>query len=143
MLAAAARAERDHRLQSYSARIRGGSPEAEGASIDYQCWVAIAEWLETDRFFSFAGGADPERADAPIIRWPELEAAAEAALIGASAKCDRMLSGGDGEGESYVEACVRRARLACIHRKVQLRRQMIDSLNRDLRRAATGKEIAA
>lgn len=140
----AAIAERDWRADNYGKRIPAGEiADVEGATIDYQCWVAIAEWLESGRFKGFHGGAEPERDDAPWISWPELEAAAERALTTLNAKCDRMVAGEDGEGESYAEACARRAKICCIHRKVQLRRQMVDSINRDLREKRQPAELAA
>lgn len=140
----AAQAERGRRADDYGRRIPAGEiADVQGATIDYQCWVAIAEWIETGRFKGFHGGAEPERDDAPWISWPELEATAEKALAMATAKCDRILAGGDGEGESYAEACLRRARLNCIHRKVQLRRQLVDSINRDLLAKREPVEIAA
>lgn len=141
-LASAARYERDRRGENYPPRIAAREIDAEPAAIDYQCWTAIAEWLETGNFQSFSGGADPEGPDAPLIRWPELEAAAEAALVSITAKCDKLLADGGDGGETFAEACARRARLFVIHRKVQLRRQMVDSVNREFR-AMQVKEIAA
>jgi hypothetical protein len=132
ILVETARFERDRRGESYPAKIGGGA-DAEALTIDFQCWCAIAGWVETGHFFGFHGGAEPERDDAPWISWPELEAAAESALTHTSAKCDRLLTEGEGEGETYAEACNRRAKLTCIHRKVQLRRQLIDSINAELR----------
>lgn len=159
ILVTAARAERDHRAASYPARIAEGKSDPEAASVDYQCWVALTEWLETGRFMGFHGGADPEGLDAPVgldgrptktppwISWPELEIAAHTALVLASAKCDRLMVGSQ-EDESYTEASARRARLVCVHRKVQLRRQLIDSINAEFRARRTTKsqpqqEIAA
>lgn len=138
----AARFERDRRSQTYPQKIYDGKIDAEPAAIDFQCWVAIAEWLDTGRFFSFAGGAEPERADAPIISWAELESAAEAALVSVSAQCDRLFTAEQVEAGAYEEACARRSRLWAIHRKVQLRRQMVDSINREFRSTKQG-EVAA
>jgi hypothetical protein len=146
MLAAAACHERDHRAASYPARIAEGKSDPETASIDYQAWVAIAEWLETGNFRSFAGGAEPDRTDAPIVSWPALETAAKSALDAAGRKIDRIEADPDQQrvapakrltAEQYFEKLtdlyVRRGRLICIHRKVQLRRQMVDSINREFR----------
>jgi len=132
--------ERDRRGESYPAKIGAGA-DIEALTIDFQCWCAIAGWMETGRFFGFHGGAEPERDDAPWISWPQLEAAAVSALTHSNAKCDRLFAGGEGDGETYAEACNRRAKLTCIHRKVQLHRQLIDSINAELRQ--TREEIAA
>lgn len=123
----AAKLERDRRAESYPGKISDGA-DAEALSIDYQCWVAIAEWLETDRFFSFAGGAEPERSDAPIIRWPDLERAAEKAVGQINDKVAKQEA--KGAADELTELYLRRARLICIHRRLQLRRASIDSINR-------------
>lgn len=151
LIAEAARHERDHRAASYPAKLQGmlagtadHAARLEAMTIDYQCWVAIAEWVETGRFFGFYGGAEPDNEGAPWISWPALETAAESALTSLSAKCDRLLTKGEGD-ETYAEACARRARLICIHRKVQLRRQLVDSVNAELRASAgrSARELAA
>src|SRR5690348_14175995 len=94
-LAAAARFERDRRAERYPELIAEGV-DAEALCLDYQCWVAIAEWIETDRFFSFVGGAEPERDDAPIVHWPTLEEAAKKALH----KIELKLA-----GEGWFDGC--------------------------------------
>lgn len=135
-LAAAARFERDRRGETYPAKIRDGKIPEEAAAIDYQCWVAIAEWLETDRFFSFVGGADPDKPDAPLINWPELEAASASALATVEALVERQEAKALGNLDDLTEIYVRRAKLICIHRKVQLRRQSIDAINHQLQHAS-------
>lgn len=136
-LVEAARYERDRRASTYPAKIRalasggGDGPasteaDAEALSIDYQAWVAIVEWLETDRFFSFAGGANPEREDAPIVSWPELELAAQSALVSVAAKAAKSTD---------AETLLRRHRLFCIHRRIQRHRQWLDETTRQLRAA--------
>lgn len=129
-LVAAARFERDRRAANYPARIGAGQLDVEAAAIDYQCWVAIAEWLETDRFYSFAGGADPERDDAPIVSWPELEAAAAKALTSIKGKVQAEESRGAAGIEQLHVRC---ARLNAIHRRIRLRRLSIDQINAELR----------
>ena len=154
ILAEAARYERGRRARSYPPKIAEGG-DAEALTIDCQCWVAIAEWLETGRFSGFYGGAEPERDDAPYILWPQLEAAADGALEQVSAKIDRMEAGPDQRrvdparrltAEQYLgrlsDLYLRRARLVRIRRKVQLRRQMIDSINAEFRNRRE-TEIAA
>jgi hypothetical protein len=124
-LADQARHERDRRAASYPDKIARGA-DAEALCLDYQCWVAIAEWLETDRFTSFAGGADPDQPDAPVIRWPELVAAAERA-------------GGSVRGDNQA-AELRRARLTAIHRMLELRAESVAIINAELRKP---RELAA
>lgn len=137
-LADQAKSERDRRAASYPAKIQNGA-DAEALCVDYQCWVAIAEWLETNRFFGFYGGIPPRDGEGdreavegaptraqPWIGWPELEAAAERAI--ASVR-------GDNEA-----AQVRRARLTVIHAKLARMRRDIDEMNAELRKP---KEIAA
>jgi len=143
-LVVAARFERDHRADNYARRIAAGEPlDPEAAAIDYQCWVAVAEWLETGRFQSFNGGANPESPTAPVIRWPELEAAAEAALVGIAARTDRLDRDPNARPEDRAAAHLRRARLVIIHRKVQLRRQTIDAINLHAReRLIHGRDAA-
>jgi hypothetical protein len=129
----AAVAERDHRLESYNRRIAAGGldpAKIEAMCLDYQCWVAIAAWLETDRFDGFYGGADPESPSAPYVRWPELEAAAKKALDSVELKLAR---------EGWFDGCEptaiseRRCALVRIHRKVALRRESIDAINEEFR----------
>ena len=177
-LVAAARFERDRRAERYPRRIAelratvgSDGPAIESLSLDYQCWCAIAEWLETERFQSIAGGANPDDPAAPIIRWPELEAAAAAALARINAKLDALDERGSvGEGgprskerptvgvdgpateiapyitpETLGALRERRSCLFAIHRKVALRRETIDRINRELRaraRAATQEQAA-
>lgn len=135
-LVEAAQRERDRRERRFPAMIRAGEITAEQASITYQCWVAIAEWLETDRFQSFAGGAEPERPDAPIIRWSELEAAAGDALAKLDAGMAELPP-----AKITADHHAHRARVACIHRLVKLRRESIDAINAGF--AASRTEIAA
>jgi hypothetical protein len=131
-LLSAARAERDRRADSYPLRIAAGKISALDAAVDFQCWVAIAEWLETGRFFSFAGGDDPDSPAAPVIRWRELEEAAAKALAAIDAKIERSLSGG--QASSDLAALQSRGELLVhIHRKLSLRRAIVDSLNAELR----------
>jgi hypothetical protein len=136
-LLAAARFERDRRAASYPQRIFEGRISAEDAAVDYQCWVAIAEWFETERFFSFAGGAEPDRDDAPVISWPQLEDAAKKALH----QVERKLA-----AEGWLDGCPptatseRRNALVRIHRAIQLRGESIETINRELR---ADQEIAA
>lgn len=112
-LAAAACFERDRRAESYPGKIGAGA-NAGALSFDYQCWVAIAEWLESDRFMGVYGGADPQAPDAPWIGWPALEAAAARAM-------------------GKISDANRHAALARIHRKVALRRQSVDIINAQIR----------
>ena len=163
-LVAAARFERDRRAERYPRRIAelratvgSDGPAIESLSLDYQCWCAIAEWLETERFQSIAGGANPDDPAAPIIRWPELEAASAAALARINVKLDVLDERGSvGEGgprskemavspETLGALRERRSCLFAIHRKVALRRETIDRINRELRaraRAATQEQAA-
>jgi hypothetical protein len=131
-LFAAARLERDRRAEAFPAKIRAGA-DAERLSIEYQCWVAIAEWLEGGRFFSFAGGADPDRADAPVIRLAELEAAAQDALARRSAKLEALEGQTNVTPETLGALRQRRSCLFIIHRRLALRRQSVDAINAELR----------
>lgn len=130
-LVAAAKFERDWRATRYPARIAAGESDAEAATVDYQCWCIIADWFETDRFTSFPG-----------VSWPECELAAESALVGVTAKCDRLFNAADVKAGEYEAACARRAGLWAIHRQVQLRRQTIDAINAAFR-ARRQQELAA
>jgi hypothetical protein len=146
----AARNERDRRLAAAPEAIEKARNDArsgvrgtaedviEKVAISCQCWIAIAEWIETDRFAGFYGGASPHDPDAPWISWPELEAAAGRALASVAAQCDRLFEGGD--VPAYEAACARRAALWLVHRKVQRMRGSIDMLNAGFRKP---KEIAA
>lgn len=129
-----ARFERDTRAERYPRLVREGKVSAEAASIDYQCWVAIVSWLETGQFMGFHGGAEPLReanhsldgstpqtAAAPWISWPELVVAADSALVSVNAKAEQK------PGDEALQ--LRRARLFAVHRKLQLRRESIDTLN--------------
>ena len=143
-LAEAARAERDRRAERYPQRSADGKISADDATIDYQCWVAIAEWLESGRFMGFYGGASPEESDAPWIGWPQLDQAAAKALTSIDAKIERLAA--DPDQERVAALNLRRANLTAIHRKVQLRRQMVDSINHELRErraASVGQDGAA
>lgn len=122
-LVAAAQHERDRRAASYPEKIKDGA-DVEALTIDFQCWVAIAEWVETGHFFSFAGGADPDSPNAPIISWPHLQTAAQRAL------------------NKALNPSARRSALEAIHRKVALRRTSIDIINQHLR-STRGRELAA
>jgi hypothetical protein len=137
ILVAAAQYERDRRLELAPDRIAklGPAPSdlaaIDGICVDCQCWIAIAEWLETDRFTGFYGGAEPDSDAAPYIRWPELEAAARKALH----QVERKLA-----GEGWFDGCEptatseRRWKLVHIHRKLQLRHEMVDSINAELKK---------
>jgi hypothetical protein len=137
-LIAAAQFERDRRAKTYPDKIKNGG-DAERLCIDFQCWVAIAEWVETDRFFSFAGGAEPERDDAPIVSWPLLEEAAKKACHSIERK---LASEGWFDGCEPTAASLRRGYLVRIHRAIQLRRESIDKINAGFSARRT-QEIAA
>jgi hypothetical protein len=138
-LVEAARLERDRRAASYPQKIAEGA-DAEALCLDYQCWVAIAEWVETERFFSFVGGADPDRDDAPIVNWPTLEAAAFRAV----GQVERKLA-----GEAWLDGCPetptsrRRNALVRIHRAIQLRRESIDAINAEFSKVRKPEGISA
>lgn len=129
-LIAAARFERDRRAQSYPQKIFDGQITAEQAAIDYQCWVAIVEWAETERFSSFHGGADPQGPEAPIIRFADLAVAAKKAVNAV----ERKLA-----GEAWFDGCPptptseRRGALVRLHRAIQLRSESIDAINAEFR----------
>jgi hypothetical protein len=154
-LAEAARRERDHRAASYPARLAAELPDTPAyaarlaaLTVDYQCWCAIAEWLESGRFGGFYGGSDQHECEAPWIGWPQLEDAAAKAVASIEAKIAKLAADADRErvAPALAERQERRAQLTAIHRKVRLRRQMIDSINADLRAArsaAVGNERAA
>lgn len=94
-----------------------------------QCWSAIVTWLESDRFESFIGG---ETTDGPIIRWPELEAAAARALAATKNTTEAEL--------------VHRARLMAVHAKLARMRSHVDFINAEFRRErehSTREDIAA
>jgi hypothetical protein len=132
VLAAAAQFERDRRGESYPQRIYDQPQAAEALCLDYQCWVAIAEWVESDRFRGFYGGAEPERDGAPWISWPQLETAAEKALDTLTARIDRAER--ENDASAIAELTVRRAKVVCIHRLVQRMRAYIDLLNHEFRK---------
>jgi hypothetical protein len=136
-LVAAARYERDRRGEAYPRKIAAREIDAEAAAVDFQCWVAIAEWLTSGHFYSFSGGIDPDREGAPIVRWPELEAAAKAALH----QVERKLAGeGWLDGMPETETSRRRCALVHIHHKIALRRESIDTINAQIR-APQGEEL--
>lgn len=145
-LLAGAQFERDRRADRYPAIIAADPSRADELIVDYQCWVAIAEWLESDKFMGFHGGAAPDSPASPWISWPQLETAAQKALTSIGDKIGRFESDPDQAAvdppnrltaaqylERLTELYVRRARLTCIHRKVQLHHQMIASINAELR----------
>lgn len=138
----AARAERDRRAETFPGKVAMGG-DAEALSIEYQAWAAIAEWLETDTFASFAGGAEPERPDAPWIGWPDLEAAALAALSSRTAKLDALEGAPNITPETLGALRQRRSCLNVIHRRLALHRQSIDAINADLRQQRGAKAVAA
>jgi hypothetical protein len=115
-LADAAIVERDKRVGRAPAALREPGADRNQIIISCQCWSAIVIWLEDDRFESFTGG---EASDGPIIRWPELEAAAARALAGAR---------DDTEANR-----VQKARLTAIHARVQRHRQNVDFINAEFR----------
>lgn len=124
----AARFERDSRAERYPALVEGGRLDADEATVSYQCWCAIAGWFETGRFESIAGGLDGKT----IVDWAACEAAAERALVQIRAKAEKLAEG----DPAFADTHRRRGALVCIHRAVQLRRQTIDRLNRELRERA-------
>lgn len=136
VLVEAACHERDRRRDSYPAKIREGA-DAEALCLDFQCWVAIAEFVESGRFFGFHGGADPQGPNAPWVGWPELEGAAKKAL----GKVElRLASEGWLDGLPETPTARRRNALTRIHRAIQLRRATVDSINVDLRRRQQQRE---
>jgi hypothetical protein len=141
LLAEAARFERDWRAERYPPKIAAGETSAEDAAIDFQCWVAIAEWLETDRFTGFHGGAEPDTSDAPWISWPELVCAADKAIDTAAAKVTRLEAKHGQGAPELAETYRRRANLVCIQRALHLRRESIDAINAEIR--ATRQQVAA
>jgi hypothetical protein len=127
-LVTAAQFERDRRRDTYPQRIAAGG-DAEKLCLDYQCWVAIAEWIETERFLTFAGGADPDSEGAPIVRFANLEAAAARGLKHLQAKAEAA--------EPDAEIHARLAAVMAIHRAVALRATSIAAINAELRQLRT------
>jgi hypothetical protein len=120
----AATIERDLRLERAPRALAESGADREAIVISCQCWSAIVTWLDTDKFESFVGG---ESSDGPVIRWPELEAAAERALRGAK-------QGTEAER-------VQRARLTAVHARLQRMRADVDWLNAEFKKPR--EEIAA
>jgi hypothetical protein len=128
--------ERDRRFASYPRLVLKGSLAADEATLDYQCWYAIAAWLESDRFTSIEGGVDGRT----VVDWLMCETAAEKALAKVSELAERKAGDPTADPAAVAELNQRRANLVCIHRALQLRRQTIEAVNdaarqRDLEQA--------
>lgn len=91
----AAAYERDRRAAKYPPAVADGKLDAEAATIDYQAWCAIAEWLERGscRLINGWGGT----ADAPdtLISWQLLEDCAAKAVAQLDAKLAREAGNAD------------------------------------------------
>lgn len=139
----AAKAERDRREETFPRKIAAlrcqlgpgeeTSPDIEALVIDFQCWTAIAAWLETDQFASFYGGTDPSADSAPVCSWREIEAAAADALAKRSARIDALEGAPNVQPETLGALRARRSCLFALHRRIQLRRLTIESINADFR----------
>lgn len=126
-LTEAARFERDHRAESYARRINAGDTlDIETATVDYQCWVAIAEFVETGRFQAFYGGADQSAANPPWIGLAALESAAEAALTTINSRIERLEGAPNVQPETLGALRDRRSWLSIIFGRVKRQRQIVD-----------------
>lgn len=136
-LAAAARLERDRRGESYPGRVAAGVIGEQDATLDYQAWCAIAQWLETGRttIVGNPGGADHCRDDAPIVTWGLLTDAAGRALASLDAAVAKHPDDADRK--------VRRDRLFCIHCAVSRQAERIAAINADLKAAAAARRPQA
>jgi hypothetical protein len=124
-LVAAARFERDLRADKYPALVASRRLGADEALVDFQAWAAIAHWLEHDAWpaWTGAGGVD----ERTVVDWALAEDCAAKALA-------KVLDTAAAAAADKADALNARAsHLTAIHRRVQLRRQSIDSLNRQLR----------
>jgi hypothetical protein len=123
-LAVAAAFERDLRAARYPALVASGKLGADAATVDFQAWHCIAQFIASGRFQAIdAGGADA----ATVVGWAHAEAAAAKAL----ARVEASAAAAAPDKAPALHA--RAAALRAIHRRVQLRRQSIAAINRQLR----------
>lgn len=133
-LAEVAREEAERRREAGPRMVARRKVDAETATLSYQAWSAIADWLATGRcsYFNCWGGvADPPRT---VIDWPLLEAAAAKELEAAEAKLPP-----DSADEALLR---RRVALELIHLAVQREAAFIAETNA-LLRAAAEERVAA
>ncbi len=125
----AARFERDRRAQSYPRIVAEGKLAAEAATVDYQAWCAIAEWLAcgTARMIGGWGGlADPPVA---VISWALLEECAQKAVTSIDRKLAKAVA-----PDAALE--LRRFGLDGIHAILVCQRELVERTERDARQHA-------
>jgi hypothetical protein len=138
---AAAKFERDRRAERFPALVAAGKLGEDEATVEYQCWCVIADWIEGGTFTPiYDGGADERTA----VDWALAEDVSAKALAKITAKLAKQEAENPAHPE-LAEGHRRRANLVCIHRAVQLRRQSIESINRQFRqrRERAQQELAA
>lgn len=151
-LVAAARYEIDRRAESYPRLVVEGRLDPDAATLDFQAWHGIAEWLATGhcQLIGCAGGVNTEQPR--LIEWDLLEESAdkglaairrlyrdEAAFAAAPNDPNRQPLPAE-QLESLAE---RGRRLAQICRAVANHRRIRDQLNAELRGQANAKERKA
>lgn len=111
-LAEAAAIERDRRAANYPPRIHAGTLDVEAATLDWQCWTIIAEWLAdgSTRWLGTTAGDDPEGLER--LAWHHCRDAADKALVAAEATIERAAD------HASADQRHRRDMLCCIAQRV-------------------------
>lgn len=114
---AAARFERDRRAEEYPQLIADGQRDEEKATLDYQAWCAIVEFLEqhkTSLIGSWGGTADPP---VNVISWQLLEESCAKTLAHLEKRLAKLSDGSSGSGGADDPAATRdhHTHLSCIH----------------------------
>ena len=130
--------ERAAEIERTSASPAEAEQRLHALCVDVQAWEAIAGWLETGRLSAFEGMDDDGQ---PLVRWPDLERAAEAALAATSERIARLEADPAAKPETLGELRERRSCLFVIHRKVQWQRQGVESINAEFRSRREGRAI--
>jgi hypothetical protein len=126
----AAQYERDRREQRYPKLIAAAKLELETATLDYQAWCAIAEWMETGRcalIGGWGGEADPP---VTVISWALLEECAAKALASIEAKVERDTVDPTVQLDDLAKTRERCESVWCIHNAMVKQRESVVSLNR-------------
>lgn len=109
----AARFERDRRADRYPRLVAQRKLTEEAATLDYQAWVCIAQWMEAGKCALIGGWGGASDPPATVLSWALLESSAAKALEGIEAKLQR--DGAAAPADKLAQLQQRRDAVFCIH----------------------------
>lgn len=118
--------ERDRRANSYPRLVAAGELDEEKATIDYQAWVAIADWMAEGRCWLIGGWGGVADPPVTVLTWALLEQSAEDQLASIEARIE-ALAGEEGADQAKLARLrERRDAIWCIHNLMVKQREAVE-----------------